>query len=198
MLDPTFDDLYIKCSFGNQIYYYGKGKHRGEYILVAYIPSLGRGHNILKAINEIDENIPLYIEETDSEVIFRFDIKYLDLVAELLKAHKNRQREDGSYKYISPYSTKNLPKTRYKIPDDELSIYSDKVKNLTREQMFIIAHISKRFLEEKLCSRKFTRQDMIAEQKKMGLKGKNYIHAKGLWNEYCIYVENELRKEKLL
>ena len=40
LIDPSFDDLYIKCSFGNQIYYYGKGKHRGEYTLVAYIPSL--------------------------------------------------------------------------------------------------------------------------------------------------------------
>lgn len=198
MLDPTFDDLYIRCSFGNQIYFYGKGKHRGEYMLVAYIPSLGRGHNMLKKIKDIDENIPLYIEETDSEVLIRFDIKHLDIMAELLKAHKNTKRADGTYKYISPYSTKNLPRTRYKIPDDELSIYANLIKNLPHEQLFKLAHISKRFLEEKLCTRKFTRKDMLAEQKKMGLKGKNYIHAKGLWDEYCKYTENELRKENLL
>lgn len=42
LIDPSFDDLYIKCSFGNQIYYYGKGKHRGEYTLVAYIPLINK------------------------------------------------------------------------------------------------------------------------------------------------------------
>ena len=29
------DDIYIKCQYGNQIYYYGRND------LVAYIPSLG-------------------------------------------------------------------------------------------------------------------------------------------------------------
>lgn len=152
----------------------------------------------MKAINEIDKNIPLYIEETDSEVLFRFDVKHLDTVAELLKAHKNTKRDDGTYKYISPYSTKNLPKTRYTIPDEELKTYNNLVKNLDREQMFRLAHISKRFMQEKMCSRRFTMSDVKAEQKKLGLKGKNYIHAKGLWEEYCRYLENELRKENLL
>lgn len=198
LIDPSFDDLYIKCSFGNQIYYYGRGKHRGEYTLVAYIPSLGRGHNIIKAIREINEDILLYIEETDKEVLFRFDVKYLDTVAELLKAQKSRIREDGTYKYISPYSTKNLPKTPYKIPDEELNIYSKLIANLKREDIYKVAYITTKFLKEKVCSRKFTPQDLKAEQKKMGLKGKNYIHAKGLWNDYCQYTENELQKENLL
>lgn len=157
-----------------------------------------RGHNIIKAIREIDEDIIYYIEETDKEVLFRFDIKYLDIVAELLKAHKSRIREDGTYKYISPYSTKNLPKTPYKIPDEELSAYSKLTANLKREEMYKVAQIATKFLKEKVCSRKFTFQDLKAEQKKMGLKGKNYIHAKGLWDEYCRYTENELRKENLL
>ena len=38
------DDVYIKCAYGNQIYHYGRST------LVAYIPSLGRGHNILYAL----------------------------------------------------------------------------------------------------------------------------------------------------
>lgn len=40
------DDIYIKCANGSQIYSYGHG------ILIAYIPSLGRGHNILRSIAE--------------------------------------------------------------------------------------------------------------------------------------------------
>ena len=43
-IDSSFDDIYIKCYGCAQIYHYGFST------LVAYIPSIGRGHNILKAI----------------------------------------------------------------------------------------------------------------------------------------------------
>ena len=43
-IDPSYDDIYIKCANDSQIYHYGKST------LVAYIPSVGRGHNILIAI----------------------------------------------------------------------------------------------------------------------------------------------------
>ena len=36
-IDPSFDDIYIKCYGGAQIYHYGFST------LVAYIPSIGRG-----------------------------------------------------------------------------------------------------------------------------------------------------------
>ena len=49
-------DCFIDCQYGNKIFHYGKD------VLQAYIPSLGRGHNVLKAINEI-ENITLYKEK---------------------------------------------------------------------------------------------------------------------------------------
>ena len=46
-VDKSYDDLYIKCQFGNKIYYYGRGT------FVAYIPSIIRGKNILKKIKFI-------------------------------------------------------------------------------------------------------------------------------------------------
>ena len=59
-IDESYSDLYIDCQSNNKIYYYGKG------ILNAYIPSIGRGRNIKKALDE--KNIPYtnYIE-TDEE-----------------------------------------------------------------------------------------------------------------------------------
>ncbi len=90
------DDLYIKCFNGNQIYHYGHS------ILVAYIPSLGRGHNILRAIGDellkIKDKIPydeLYsklleegtireIRENDEEIEFKFHSKNMNLIAKYL------------------------------------------------------------------------------------------------------------------
>ena len=60
-------DIYIKCAKGIRIYHYGGG------ILLVYIPSKGRGRNIIK--NESIKDFIFDIEETDSEVLFKFKDK---------------------------------------------------------------------------------------------------------------------------
>lgn len=40
------NDVYIACNKGSKIYHYGHG------VMVAYVPSLGRGRNILKSIGK--------------------------------------------------------------------------------------------------------------------------------------------------
>ena len=87
------------------MFYYGRN------LLQAYIPSLGRGHNIVKYINEnFGEDIIFDIEETDSEILFKFNTKHADNIIPLLKP-----KTSGAN--ISPFSSKNLPKNKnYKIP----------------------------------------------------------------------------------
>ena len=43
-IDSSYDDIYIKCANGAQIYHYGRST------LCGYVPSIGRGHNILIGI----------------------------------------------------------------------------------------------------------------------------------------------------
>jgi len=81
-IDESFDDIYIRCSKGNRIYSYGKG------ILVAYIPSVTRGKNIL---NQLDSEKYFEIETNSQELLFKFKTKDLDEVATLLKAHINKK-----------------------------------------------------------------------------------------------------------
>lgn len=191
-LDPgVFDDLYIKCKNGNQIYYYGKGKKRGQHILVAYIPSLIRGRNIVESLNK---DLYFDLEKTDKEILFKFELSNLDIVADKLKAVINRKDKNGEYKYISPFSRKNLPKTKYKIPDDDLIKYKNIIKNVPRNKVYLLSHITKDFAKKKLCNRKFTEQDLRKDQRKVGLKGKEYIHSKGLFEEYCDFLQQNLAK----
>ena len=108
-------DCYIDCQYGNKIFHYGRD------VLQAYIPSLGRGHNILKTINEIDQSIIFDIEETDSEILFKFKYADSDKIIPLLKP-----KTSGAN--ISPFSSKNLPLNKdFKIPDEELQSYKDKI-----------------------------------------------------------------------
>lgn len=78
------NDVYIDCYKGTRIHHYGNR------ILEAYIPSLGRGHNIIKMIQtDLGDNIVFHIEETDSEVLFRFNSKHMNDLEPYLKPKTN-------------------------------------------------------------------------------------------------------------
>ena len=114
-LNGTLEDIdvYIDCQHGNKVFHYGRS------ILQAYIPSLIRGHNVLKKLTDLyGQDIVSDIEESDSEVLFRFNARDIEKIIPLLKPRTN-----GSG--ISPFSSKNLPKTKYIIPDEDFSMYKN-------------------------------------------------------------------------
>lgn len=185
-IDKSFDDLYIRCSYGNRIYSYGRG------VLVAYIPSVGRGNNILKSL---DEKVAFEIETTDEEVLFKFKYKDLDQVATLLKAHNNPKDKEGNYHYISPYSVKNLRKNKVNIPKDKLHRYTELTSNLGKNDPFMISIIGNDFLNS-LVNKKNTKDDIKADMKLKGLKGKDYIYEIGKFDEYLEFIEKRIKELK--
>ena len=173
-------DVYIDCLYGNKVFYYGSS------ILQAYIPSLIRGHNVIKAINEFQhEGIIFDIEETDSEVLFKFHYKNSDKIIPLLKP-----KTSGSN--ISPFSSKNLPRNKdYKIPDEEFSVYKEIVAKIPSERILTLTHSTNNYLKS-LATKKNTWDNIRADMKLKGLKGKEYIHSMGKWDEYIKYLQKEL------
>lgn len=104
--------------------------HYGRSILQAYIPSLIRGRNVLKKLTELyGQDIVSDIEESDSEVLFRFNAKDIEKIIPLLKPRTN-----GSG--ISPFSSKNLPKTKYIIPDEDFAMYRNIIKKTYLKKKF--------------------------------------------------------------
>ena len=173
-------DVYIDCYNKIQIFHYGHS------ILEAYIPSIGRGHNIIKAIeSELGKEVILKIEETDEEVLFHFHSKYMEQLKKYLKPKTNGAN-------ISPFSTKNLPKTKYDIPDEDLVIYKNIVEKLDKNRIIELTHISNNYLQSLVC-KKNTWEDIKADMALKGLKGKDYIHSIGKWNDYIKYLEKELK-----
>lgn len=192
------DDLYIKCSNGSQIYHYGKS------ILVAYIPSIGRGHNILLAIasklcgieGRIDydklynmlekEGTVRDIVENDKEIEFKFHAKNINFIAEFLKP--NTSGADRS-----PYSTKNLPKSNYTIPVEDLREYKNIVAKINEDNKLLISQITRGFLKDILSKNPLYRTiNFGTDMKKKMLKGKEYIHSEGYWNEYLQYLKKRI------
>ena len=175
------NDVYIDCQKG-RIFHYGKS------ILQYYTDSLGRGRNIIKAIeSDFQEDIIHNIEEGDSEVLFRFHSKYMEQLEPYLKPRTNGAS-------ISPFSSRNLPKNKsYKIPDEDLVMYKSIVENIPQNQMICIVHTTKLFLQS-LATKKNPMDKIKADMALKGLKNKEYVHSIGKWNEYIKYLQKELSR----
>lgn len=181
-------DMYISCQYGNRIYNYGHGK------LIAYVPSLGRGHNIIKTLKEKDVEY-FDLIETDEEVEFKFKAADIETVAELMKA-----RTSGAS--ISPFSSKNLPKTKVEIPKEKMALYKEITKDIPKGELLCISRATNEFLDnimpKSLCRRtkkKSTTFNIREDMKKMKLarQSKEYIWVKGYFDEYLDYLKNNLK-----
>lgn len=172
-------DCYIDCMNNVQVFYFGKS------ILEAYIPSIVRGHNIINAIKkDLGKNIILYIEETSSEVLFRFHARNMDKLEKYLKP-----RTLGAN--ISPYSSKNLPKSDYKIPDEDLCAYKNIVSNLLPEKALSIAHMTNDFVKS-LATKKNPIDKIKTDMRLKCMNNRQYIHSTGKWDEFIKYLEKQL------
>lgn len=189
--DMNQDDIgiYISCQYENKIYYYGLNDSRRG-ILCAYIPSLGRGRNIKK---EMDKQSIGYFDydESDEEVMFKFLAADIDTVAKLLKAKTNGAS-------ISPFSSKNLPKNKdVVIPEDELNKYKAISSKVNKNDIMMFKQWNADFLENVLQKkiRKDTKDKSFdwkadAKSMKLGRQVKEYIFAKGMFDEYLEYMDN--------
>lgn len=211
-------DIFIDCFYGNKIFWYGRGKYE------AYIPSLQRGHNILKQFyyeninpnnikavenklirddgkelvrityNIIDNDLYKkqlrdffpYIVDTDSEVIFHFFQKDFEKVIPLLKP-----KTSGAG--ISPFSAKNLPVREYEINADQLREYKDINDSVPKEDKLKLSKITNDFIHNIMAKkRQYKSIDMSKLMRKQMLKGKEFIHQQGFWNEYIKYLKKNL------
>lgn len=200
-IDSSYDDIYIKCANGAQIYHYGRST------LVAYIPSLGRGHNILIAIAKelkliddesksrdyealyslLNKDKTVYdIMENDEEIEFKFNAKNIELVIKYLKPQTSGAD-------ISPFSSKNLPKASYLIPGNDLEEYLKITNSIPQSDKLLIGHITKQFMSDILSKDKLYRTiPMKTHVRKECLKNKEYIHSMGYWSKYIEYLEKNL------
>ena len=188
-------EIYIACQHDNRIYAYGTDGHK-EMQLAAYVPSLGRGRNVRKAMDK--EKIEYYAyDETDEEVRFLFSAKDIERVASLLKA-----KTGGAN--ISPMSKRNLPKDKsVQIPDEDMKRYKDITSSLDKDKMFSIKSVNKSFMDNVLAKRLKENPrarkpfDYKTDMRKMMLSGnlKCYIYQKGLWNDYLEYLSNNIKEK---
>lgn len=176
------DNVYIPCYYNSRIWHYGRSK------LIAYIPSVQRGHNVVKALKKNGVNV-FDCDESDGEVVFKFNASDMDQVASLMKPKTSGAK-------TSPFSSKNLPKAQVDIPENELARYKNLVSKLGTSGMSVIRTANKNFLDEVLAKKlrqKYAKKpfDYKSDMRAMCLSRdtKSYIYAKGLWEDYLKFLE---------
>lgn len=183
-LDGAYEDIdcYISCLHKVRVFSFGNG------ILQAYIPSIGRGRNYVKAIqSELGNNIIFDIKESDEEVLFKFNAKHMNDLEKYLKP-----KTSGSS--ISPFSSKNLPRNKeYKIPDEASLEYKEIVQKLGKKRIIELTHMTNNFLKS-MTTKKNTWDMIKADMALKGLKGKEYIHSIGQWDKYVKYLQVNIQK----
>lgn len=260
-LDESFSDYYIKCRNKIEI------KHGTGDVLSCFIPSLGRGLNILRQIfkekiindkdikiskhqedeklivtykyNPLDKNylvqtiwkelnektnemedkqLNLYEDEVvseaiksnqilldidilDSEVYFTFRSKQTDYIANLVGAITTGAN-------ISPLSVKNLPKTKYTIPDNDIVLYNNIISKLPKTKItgadgkeremvsgYIITKLVSGF-DKIIQNVKGKEFNIKSDRKKKCLKGKEYINSLGedIWEKFIEYLKEEVKQ----
>lgn len=214
-------DCYISCDKGIKIFHYGRGVldcyvpsiKQGRSILRSFYRDNINESNTSTSVSEyvitkddkeihikkesisiIDED--LYEEElknnkfifdiieTDEEINFKFKAANMELMEKYLNP-----RTYGAK--ISPFSNKNRPKTKYNIPDEDLLTYKKIVSNVPQDKMIFIGKYTKDFINS-LATKKNTLEDIKADMRLKGLKGKEYIHSINQWDKYIKYLEKEL------
>ena len=93
---------------------------------------------------------------------------------------------------ISPFSNKNLPKSKYSIPEVDLNRYKELSANLGQGQLILLAKYTTSFLQS-LATKKNPWENIKADMALKGLRGKEYIHSIGRWNDYISYLKKEIK-----
>lgn len=220
--DDSFGDFYLDCKnnieikhgVGKELYVYCPNKARGVNILKQIY--MDKVKNTLpketketskyfeKLCQElIDADILFDIDVLDYEVMFGFKTSLIDYIAKLVGA-----KTSGAN--IGALSVKNLPKNHYEIPKNDLDQYEKLIKLLpirtmerqgkngetikaTMPDTVIINGIMRSF-ESIIKKAKGKNYDLNTEQRKRGLRGREFIHSIGMWNEFIKFVTNEVKK----
>lgn len=223
-LSGTFEDsdIYIKCRHDVRIYHYGKelleayipSIQRGMNIIRTIyrdyinksntettIISMGRGNKLIERENiriideqlfysQLKDSIVLNFYKTDSEVLFRFHYKYM-------KEFEKYFQPKISGANTSPFSSKNLPKLKYDIPLKELEEYKSIIDSIPQEDKLIISHYTREFIDSEIAKNKLYRTENINDvMKRKMLKGKEFIHSEGCWNQYIQFLKKRIGDNK--
>ena len=186
-------------------------------MLEAYIPSLGRGRNIIRQIyyNDINpNNVTVNTTEgrTSYQIInqeqFKKDINKSDIISDIIETDSEITFR-FPYKYSdkiipllkpktsaadrSPFSAKNLPKANYVISEGELREYTNIIEPLkTDGKLLMLNTLTQNYLNKLSKNKAYRGADLKILMRKKMLGKKEFIHSENLWDDYLKFLKENI------
>lgn len=130
----------------------------------------------------VSNGVLIDAEVLDTEVYFTFKLDLMDYIATLVKPQTSGAN-------IGATSTRNLPKSAYKIPDKDLKARKEIIK-ISQGDMERIQYISK---IDDIYTERLPR-GYKGEMKSKCMKLQQYIHSLGLWEDYLKFLKETVDK----
>lgn len=176
--EPDTDDFYIPCrKYGKES---GQIYHYGQNLLGVLVKGLIRYRRLLKLCEE--NNIVISnLREGDDECSFTFSAKDFDFIAEFMGAVTQG-------KNIRPFSIKNLPKSMYEIPPENIKEYREILDSLENNDKLIVSQLTDEFIRKT-----FGKKSAVdIRLHKMSRQKREYIHMMGKWDNYIKFLKERL------
>ena len=175
-IDSSYDDLYIPCSRGKSVI---KHTYDDDKLVVCFYNKCSTAKNVYKELKDKYKKLDIEFEDCGEDGLIYFNSSDIKKIATIVKP----KTSGASIKWNS---TKNLPKIQYEIPHDDLKRLTNITKNLSRtDKMQFGRKLSSEFLDS---------HKLKDEQKQSRLSPKEFIHSKGLWDDYMIKAKKEVKK----
>ena len=117
-------------------------------------------------------------------------MKFKDKDIEMMTNYMQAQTSGAS---MSPFSTRNLPKEKYEINNEDLHLYEEIKDSISKDSLLDFGRLTSRFIYENMAKNKqYKRINMKELMKKKMLKGKEFIHSEGFWNEYLKFLRENI------
>lgn len=175
-IDSSYDDLYIPCSRGKSVI---KHTYEDNKLVVCFYNKCSTARNVYKELKDKYKKIDIEFEDCGEDGLIYFNADDIKKIATIVKP-----RTSGAS--IKWNSAKNLPKVKYEIPSKDLKRLSDITAGLSKvEKMKFGKNVSSEFLLS---------HKLKEEQNQSRLSPKEFIHSKGLWDDYMIKAKREVKK----
>lgn len=174
-IDESYDDLYIPCSRGKSVI---KHTYEKDILVICFYGKASTAKNVYTELKDKYKNIYLKFERIGEDGLIYFNADDIKKIATIIKP----KTSGASIKWNS---NRNLPKVEYEIPKVDLDRLAKITKNLTKTQKMQFGRkVSSEFLDS---------HKIKDEQKQSRLSPKEFIHSKGLWDDYMIKAKREVK-----
>lgn len=174
-IDDSFEDIYIPCSRG-------KAEIRHTYdedkLVLCFFNTTQTARNVYKEIKDKYKNIEVEFEDLGDDGLIYFNADDIKKIATLVSPRTS----GASTKWNS---LKNLPKIQYDIPYKDAKKIADITEGMSK--------VDKMQFGRKTFAEFLEKNNLTEEQKQSRLTSKEFIHSKGLWEEYIELVKKEVK-----